>query len=390
MALTLEQIRELVLEGESNRLDFKREQYHFIGQSGQAGDKEKAKLLKDVLAFANAFRKNSAFILVGVDESLPHDQSVIGIPVQDILNDAIVQQFVNSKTNKPIPFRSYSVPCSNVNVIQIIEIDLCVDDRPFYLKKDFGGIAANEVWFRSGSSNTKATPDDIYRMGADQNKRSRPVLECEIESPNLIVGTNRLGIVKATAHLPPEPALPARSLALPSFRRGPTDHELMSCLAEELSVVSFFVRIRNQSNLTAEKILAEIFISGEEGKQYKTVDLADDFDDSLGIRVNPFRLKEPPRSFLRPGEESTDFDAKTIRILNAKSIDVKVRVFADNLEPIVFSRHFELEVIPRDIPKDSLPKLNHALSSPKAILEAISLIINGDQKQTASNKGTTP
>lgn len=390
MALTLEQIRELVLEGESNRLDFKREQYRFVGLSGPDGDKEKAKLLKDVLAFANAFRKDPAFILVGVDESLPRNQAVAGIPTQDAIDDATLQQFVNSKTNRPIPFRAYSVPCPNANVVQVVEIDPCADQRPFHLNKGFGGIAADEVWFRSGSSNTKATPDDIFRMGAEQYKQNRPVLECEIESPNLIPGTNRLGIIKATADLPPEPPSQYRTFGFPAYMRGPTDRERLSQIQEELEVVSFSVHIWNRSALTAEKILAEVFISGEEGTQYETVDLADFFDDPMRFSGNPFRLTSVRSSLLRPGEESADFETKAIHILDAQTLDVTVRVFADDLEPIVFSRHFELETIPIVLPKDKIKEVDKTLSSPTLILEAIRVLVNDNSKQAEAAKGTTP
>lgn len=388
MALTLEQIRELVLEGESNRLDFKRDQYRFVGLSGPDGDKEKAKLLKDVLAFANAFRKDPAFILVGVYDSLPRDQSVAGIPIQDVIDDATLQQFVNSKTNKPIPFRANTVSCSDSRVVEVLEIDPCANDRPFYLMKSFGGILREEVWFRSGSSNTKATPDDIYRMGAEQYKQNRPVLECEIESPNLIPGTNRLGIIKATADLPPEPSSPYCTFSLPSFMRETTDRERFLQIAEELEVVSFFVRIRNKSSITAEKILVQINVDGEEGKQFEEVDLANGFDDSLGRAMKQIRMHTIPASVLRPGEESSDFGTKSIRILDARSLDVSVRVFADNLEPIDFSQDFEFETIPIEIPKDKIKQVFRSLCSSERILEGIRTIVSNRQSATA--KGTTP
>ena len=386
MALTFEQVQELVLEGESNRLDFKREQYHFIGLSGPDGDKEKAKLLKDVLAFANAFRKDPAFILVGVDESLPRDQSMAGIPSQDVIDDATLQQFVNSKTNRPIPFRAYTVSCSDSRVVEVLEIDPCANDRPFYLKKGFGGILQEEVWFRSGSSNTKATPDDIYRMGAEQYKQNRPLLECEIESPNLIPGTNRLGIIKATANLPSEPPSQYRTFGFPTV----SDHKRLSCIAEGLETIAFSVRIRNKSSITAEKILVQINVDGEEGKQFEEVDLAEGFDDSLGCAMKQIRVHAIPASVLRPGEESSNFGTKTIRILDARSLDVSVRVFADNLEPIGFSQHFEFETIPIEIPKDKIEQVFRSLCSSEHILEGIRILVNDNSKQAETAKGTTP
>ena len=50
--LTLDQIKALCVQGESNRLDFKRDQYRF----DNAVDGVKAELLKDILSFANSFQ----------------------------------------------------------------------------------------------------------------------------------------------------------------------------------------------------------------------------------------------------------------------------------------------------------------------------------------------
>jgi len=57
-------IEELLYEEESSTLDFKQEQYKFI----RANDYQKSELLKDILAFANAWRREDAYILIGVEE----------------------------------------------------------------------------------------------------------------------------------------------------------------------------------------------------------------------------------------------------------------------------------------------------------------------------------
>ena len=59
-----EQLNQLCLQGESFYVDYKRAQYAFVGGT----DDQKAELLKDVLCFANSFRKTPAYILIGVDE----------------------------------------------------------------------------------------------------------------------------------------------------------------------------------------------------------------------------------------------------------------------------------------------------------------------------------
>ena len=64
MSMTIKQIEFLLDEDEGTSLDFKRDQYKFEGASKE----DKSELLKDILAFANAFRRSDAYILVGVEE----------------------------------------------------------------------------------------------------------------------------------------------------------------------------------------------------------------------------------------------------------------------------------------------------------------------------------
>ena len=54
----------LLYEEESDTLDFKRDQYSFA----KAADEEKSELLKDILGFANAWRRAESYILIGVED----------------------------------------------------------------------------------------------------------------------------------------------------------------------------------------------------------------------------------------------------------------------------------------------------------------------------------
>src|SRR6266550_4446358 len=91
-------VESLLHEEESSTLDFKQLQYRFEG----ATDQEKCELLKDILAFANAWRRTDAFILIGVEE-VKGARSVAHGVAQHI-DDAKLQQFVNGKTNRPLEF----------------------------------------------------------------------------------------------------------------------------------------------------------------------------------------------------------------------------------------------------------------------------------------------
>lgn len=153
-------IEQLLHEEESSTLDFKRDQYPFDG----ADEKAKSELLKDILAFANAWRRTTAYILIGVDEVKGGRSEIVG--VGNHLDDATLHQFVNARTQRSIEFSYQQFRIENVE-IGVIEIP--VQKRPFYLKKKFGKLNADVVYKRDGSSTATATPDEVVRMGGEQD-----------------------------------------------------------------------------------------------------------------------------------------------------------------------------------------------------------------------------
>ena len=156
MALDLEQFERLLNQDESLTLDFKQNQYPFE----RADEADKGELIKDILAFVNTSRKDTAYILVGVKEVKGRRNEIVG--VDQFLDDARVQQFVNSKTQRPAVF-SYQYICIGDRTVGVIEIP--VQPQPIYLKKNFGKVVAEKVYLRRGSSTDVASPDEIAQMG---------------------------------------------------------------------------------------------------------------------------------------------------------------------------------------------------------------------------------
>ena len=76
-----ELFEQLLYEDESTTLDFKKKQYLFA----RATEEEKSELLKDILGFANAWRRSEAYILIGVKDVKGGRSNVIGIPATDHL-----------------------------------------------------------------------------------------------------------------------------------------------------------------------------------------------------------------------------------------------------------------------------------------------------------------
>lgn len=155
MKITDQLLESLLYEEESNSLDFKRDQYRFV----DSPEFEKAKLLKDILAFCNAWRRTDAFILIGIAEVKGGKSTVVGI--QELLDDAQIQQFVNEKTQRPVNFSYRNLSFRDK---QIALIHIPIQQKPIYLRKDYGGLKRNEVYIRRGSSTSVATPDEIANM----------------------------------------------------------------------------------------------------------------------------------------------------------------------------------------------------------------------------------
>jgi hypothetical protein len=149
-------MEELLNEDEGSTLDFKRDQYPF----DKATPEQKSELLKDILAFANAWRRTDAFILIGVQDVQGGRSNVIGVASH--FDDAVIQQFVNGKTNRPVTFSYEVFPFEGVQV-GVFHIPL--QDRPIYLKSDFGKLKQRDVHIRRGSSTDIAEPDEIAKMG---------------------------------------------------------------------------------------------------------------------------------------------------------------------------------------------------------------------------------
>jgi hypothetical protein len=167
-----ELLKKLLNEDEGDTLDFKRDQYPFAGASLE----DKAELLKDILTFANTPRREDAYIIIGVEEVKGGPHKVAGVTLH--LDDASLQQFVNSKTQRPVTF-SYETCSLNAQSLGVIRIP--PQAGPFYLKKDFGRLKRNEVYIRRGSSTDVATPDDIAGMGSSFVPPAKPHKFEEVE-----------------------------------------------------------------------------------------------------------------------------------------------------------------------------------------------------------------
>jgi hypothetical protein len=158
MSSLTDTIEQLLWDDESASLDFKEMQYPL----SDATDDQKSEIIKDVLAFANAFRRGEAYIILGAKDVQGGRAIITGVTHH--LDDARLQQLVNSKTNRPADFTYHAVA---IDGKQVGAIRIPLQKRPIYLLKPFGKLQAQTVYIRHGSSTATATPDEIAGMGAN-------------------------------------------------------------------------------------------------------------------------------------------------------------------------------------------------------------------------------
>jgi hypothetical protein len=171
--VTNELFESLLYEEEGTTIDFKKAQYRFV----KASDEDKSELVKDLIGFANAWRRTTAYILVGVEEVRGGKSTVIGISASDQLDDHSLQQFINHLVNSPIRFnyRAFSFEGKQVGIFVIED----GQERPIHLTKNYGKLERDKVYIRRGSStdpSKPASPIEIAQMGKDKPRERAEVL----------------------------------------------------------------------------------------------------------------------------------------------------------------------------------------------------------------------
>lgn len=169
-----ELLNALRYKSEGTDIDFKSEQYRFVG----ATDHEKSELLKDILAIANAWRDGTGYILLGFKDHRPHPADVVGI--SESIDDATLQQFVNGKVKPKLTFH-YEEHLYEGKTVGVISIPK--QRRPFYLTNQFGKLKSNIVYVRRGSSTDEAEPSEVGSMALDAAGRGAMRLDLAVLTP---------------------------------------------------------------------------------------------------------------------------------------------------------------------------------------------------------------
>ena len=321
--LNEETLTQLCLQGESNCVDYKRAQYAFI----HAEDEKKAELLKDILCFANSFRKEPAYILIGVVEELSGLGTVCGIQNDEVIDDSKLQEFINGKTNKPIPFSAYPLKTSSGKLLQVIEVDRCLGTRPYYLKKAYSRLGQNEVWIRTGTSSHIASPDEIAEMGkASFELGSIPMIKTSLVSENGEISSLISLCIISNVEKPVHP--------LPSIISGGSDYDRYQWIKKNLAKLHFTLVAENTSHINAEDleykydlVCRDGCVAWGKGPSFST--------SYFSPAQVSYTSASPKMKNLRPKEIDTCAADLYLEVLHGGEFSIEVSVYGKNLpDPI--------------------------------------------------------
>lgn len=253
-----ELIKQWLFASESDSLEFKREQYRFT----KASVDDKSEMLKDILAMANSWRQVDGYIVVGIEHRVEKPNIINGIDVTDPIEDAQLQQFVNSKVVGICEF-SYSTFTVEGKTIGVFRLP--VQKRPVYIKNDYGKRRANVVHVRRGSSSEEASPDEIIQMGIDFLKLNiKPNIEISLFDTlnskyiegNFEVEANYISVVDPIPDYSKGDKYPFNMLPVNrNYYREYVEH-----INFKLSFASFSFSLTNKGNKEATNIHIEIEI----------------------------------------------------------------------------------------------------------------------------------
>jgi hypothetical protein len=295
----------LLFEEESTSLDFKREQYKFVG----ASDDEKAELLKDILAFTNAWRRADAYILIGVEERQGAKAEIVG--VSQHLNDADLQQFVNSKTDRPVEF-AYSA--LELEGKQVGVIHIALQERPRYLVRGYGLLKAETVYLRRGTSTDIAKPGEIARMGAEPLVGAAPV-------PRLAV---KFGDMRQRLLLEQPPEFKLTVLDIGDFEELPDYSEEPPRIGGILFPMARLVNPNYYRELAWYTIARNVCSPIQLAVTNESATVAHDVRIEVSISDAAVRFIDD-RSFPERPESSSDLFLTTNRVRTILDTDVRVR-----------------------------------------------------------------
>nr|WP_321487419.1 ATP-binding protein [uncultured Draconibacterium sp.] len=154
--ITENKLKILIEAQESSVLDFKTKMYDF-------SDKEKATsdFVKDVICMSNTIRKESSFIIIGVEEKDNGEKVFHGLDAD--IDDAILQDKVKNKVYPRPVFSYYKLKCLEKE-FGIIEFPVTKYSAPLTPTSKLRGLEIGKVYYRHGTSNSEALGHETIKI----------------------------------------------------------------------------------------------------------------------------------------------------------------------------------------------------------------------------------
>jgi hypothetical protein len=163
--MTNEIFIELLEKGECNTVDYKAIPY-FSKSDNKLSKDQDAEFVKDILAFTNTVRDESAYIILGV-KTVNGKAIPIGIDENQSIDNSILQNKIKDKVD-PIPnFSCFPFWDSKGMRFDIIEIPITWYSKPCLPIISSGGILEKgQIYVRRDSSNQKASYEETVKVKA--------------------------------------------------------------------------------------------------------------------------------------------------------------------------------------------------------------------------------
>lgn len=360
--MTPELFETLLYQNESETLDFKVDQYAFEKTTPE----RQGELLKDILAFANAWRQTDAYILIGVEDKRDERSIVKGLNNQ--LSNRNLQQFVTSKTNRPVSFSYFSMRFEDKEV-GILHIP--IQDRPVFLNKDFGRLRANVVYIRRGETTGEASPDEVLRMGSTAGiiHRDQPTLELEYGDPETRKRWGQRPEISVISYsVPPPSRLPDYGTVtmggfnLPDISMKDRDfyRHTARYVREQFFVKTVAVAVDNTATALAEDVTVSIKVDGREATVRSRKEMPSEPSTDRIVSLTDRRIVSSKTSVARFGDEyevvlemgnvqpgTTVWSPDPFFIGARENVEVcaKIRISANNLRfPKTIETKFKINV----------------------------------------------
>ena len=150
-------IKKLNSYPEQSKFDWKKE-------INLLNEHKKSEIAKDVIAIANAHGNTDGFIIYGVNPE--KEDPIIG--TSTTIDDATIQQIVNSRVKKSIDFLYFEeeLKGKKIGIIKITKNQ----KRPFIVKENYGILKKGTIPIRKGSSTDFASEEDLEKMYYDPKR----------------------------------------------------------------------------------------------------------------------------------------------------------------------------------------------------------------------------